>query len=233
MSNPVPPPSWRALEIGPGGVPADQIRPSGPGAPGTPGPHPEPQIASDPWQNWMLASRPVDPPRGRLGNSTITKLAGGVVVLLLVVGLAIWANAHNPLRSSTSQIAVADCLSSTGQRIGGVVDCAKSAADFKVVGRYPESSDPSDCSATPSDVAVIVSGPTVLCLDYVATVGDCIFAGSLATQVGKVDCDSGLPGVYRVDEVLRNSINPGDCPRGTTQTLVHLHNSEVICLGRS
>ena len=81
-------------------------------------------------------------------------------------------------------------------------------------------------------MAVIVSGPTVLCLDYVAAVGDCIFAGTQATQVGKVDCDSSLPGVYRVQHVLRNSIDPGNCPAGTTQTLVHLHDSEVICLGR-
>ena len=173
------------------------------------------------------------PHRSGLSNSTIGKIVGGLVALALVVGLAVWANANNPLKRGSSQIAVSDCLASTGQRIGAVVACNNTTADFLVVGRYGDSSDPSDCSASPSDVAVILAGPTVLCLDYVATVGDCIFAGSTATQVGKVDCDSTLPGVYRVDKVLRNSIDPDACPTGTTQTLVHLHNSEVICLGRS
>jgi hypothetical protein len=231
VSSPIEPPSWRALEIGPGGVPPEQIRPIGPGAPGERPAAPTP--GSDPWQNWMLASEAVDPPRRGLSNPAIAKIAGGLLVLLLVLGLAVWTNASNPLRRASTQIGVADCLASTGQRIGAVVDCANSTADFQVVGRYADSSDASDCSATPSDVAVIVSGPIVLCLDYMAVVGDCIFAGSQATRVGKVDCASTSPGVYRVEEVLRNSIDPQDCPADTTRTLVHLHDSQVICLGRS
>lgn len=230
-SSRIDPPAWRALEIGPGGVPPEQVRPAGPDAPDE---KLAPQIAlSDPWQNWMLASRAVDPPRRGVSNPAVAKVAFGLVVLLLIVGLALWTNVSNPLRRASSQIGVADCLASTGQRIGMVVDCADSNADFEVVGRYAGSSDASDCSGTPADVAVIVSGPTLLCLDYVAVVGDCIFAGSQATQVGKVDCASTLPGVYRVEQVLRNSIDPQDCPAGTTRTLVHLHNSQVICLGRS
>ncbi len=186
-------PHWRALEIGPGGVPAEQVRPIGPAAPGH-RPVPDDEVPPA-WRHWM---------------------------------------ADNPLRAAdATKVAVADCLSSTGQRIGTVVACDSDAADFAVVGRYGDSADASDCSATPSDVAVIMSGPTVLCLDYVAVVGDCIFAGAHAAGVGKVSCDSTSPGVYRVDKVLRNSIDPGGCPSGTTQTLVHLHNSEVICLGHT
>jgi hypothetical protein len=222
---------WRAVEIGPGGIPPEQVRPSGPDAPGTP-PLPHADVP-DAWRNWMQAADAAVPSRGRLSNATVGKIVGGLVALALVVGLALWANASNPLKRGSTQIAVSDCLTSTGQRIGAVVACDNSAADFMVVGRYGDSSDPTDCSASPADVAVILSGPTVLCLDYVATVGDCIFAGSNATQVGKVNCDSTLPGVYRVDKVLRNNIDPADCPTGTTQTLVHLHNSEVICLGRT
>ncbi len=232
MSSPtVPPPAdrpqWRALEIGPGGIPPEQVRPAGSGIPAT--------VAADvpdAWRNWMEADV-VIPPKGGLSKATIAKIVGGLAALALVVGLAVWANANNPLQRGSSPIAVSDCLASTGQRIGAVVGCDSSAADFLVVGRDEESSDPTDCSATPSDVAVILAGPTVLCLDYVATVGECIFAGSTATQVGKVDCDSTLPGVYRVDQVLHNSIDPDACPSGTTQTLVHLHNSEVICLARN
>jgi len=146
----------------------------------------------------------------------------------------VWATVSNPPYGvrTLPQTALAQCLSSLGQRIGAVVPCDGPNADFTVVGRYPNSSDASNCGATPSDVAVIISGPTVLCLDYVALVGDCIFAGAEATHVGKINCNSRLPGVYRVAQVLQNSIDPADCPAGTTQTLVHLHNSQVICLGR-
>lgn len=192
------------------------------------------QQPTDAWQNWMQSTEAYAPVRRGPSNATIGKIVGVLVALGLVVGLAVWANVSNPLRgSNSSNIAVADCLSSIGQRIGSVVPCDSAQADFAVVGRYAGSSDATDCSATPSDVAVVLSGPTLLCLDYVAAVGDCIFAGTAASGVGKVSCDSTLPGVYRVDEILHNSIDPDACPSGTTQTLVHLHNSEVICLGRT
>lgn len=225
-------PHWRALEIGPGGVPAEQVRPIGPAAPGH-RPVPDDEVPPA-WRHWMDAADLASPARWGLSNLTMGRIAGALAALALVVGLAVWANADNPLRAAdATKVAVADCLSSTGQRIGTVVACDSDAADFAVVGRYGDSADASDCSATPSDVAVIMSGPTVLCLDYVAVVGDCIFAGAHAAGVGKVSCDSTSPGVYRVDKVLRNSIDPGGCPSGTTQTLVHLHNSEVICLGHT
>ena len=222
MTPPDEPPRWQALSIGPGGLPADQVRPSGPGAPDwtaiggllghylpTPsGPAPEPPT-----------------PGHRVG----VRIALGLLVLAVVVGTALWVNA-NPLRTASSKLAVGDCVSSTTQRIQNVVPCSDDAADFVLVGRY-DSDDSSECSASPSDVAVVLGGPVVLCLDYVATVGQCLLAGIQATDVGKVACDSTETGVYKVNALLRNSIDPSGCPEDTTETLVHRYNSQVICLG--
>ena len=217
MTSPDEPPRWQALPIGPGGLPAAEVRPSGPGAP------------------WATAA-PVfglgpQPPERRPVNKTL--LTAGIVVaaFAIVVALALWINNAHPLGGGgAGQVAVGDCLSSSGQRISGVVSCTSSEADFSVVGRYAGSSDATDCSATPSDVVVVGTGPTVLCLDYVATIGQCLFAGEDSTNVGKVSCDSTDTGVLRVTAILRNTIDPSACPTGTSQTLVHRYNSQVLCL---
>jgi hypothetical protein len=186
------------------------------------------------WHNWMQSSPPVDPPRSGRSKSGLFKVLAGIVVLALVVGYALWSNGQDPATGfgGATQVAVGDCLAAQGDQVSGKVSCTRPDADFTVVGRYPSTSDASECSASPSDVAVIAFGPTVLCLDYVAAVGQCLLAGTRATGVGKVACDSTLPGVYRVTAVLRNSITSRDCPKGTAESLVHLHNSEVLCLGR-
>lgn len=164
------------------------------------------------------------------------RLLVGLFAFAIVVGLGFWANSHRPLTDAgagpdAAKIAVGDCLSSTAQRIVGQVGCTSASADFAVVGISPQSSDASDCSASPSDVVVVATGPTVLCLDYVAAVGQCLFAGHQSTEVGKVDCSSADPGVVRVLAILRNSINPAACPPDTSQSLVHRYNSQVVCLG--
>ncbi len=236
MTVPQEPPRWRALEIGPGGLAADRVRATGPGAPMEHAAAQRAAVAELPalWQTWAAQSAPTAPaPHRGLARPVATRIGVGLVALLLVVGLALWAKTSHPRGNATAaQIPVGDCLSSVGQRISGRVSCQSADADFAVVGNYPDTSDASACSASPSDVAVVAGGPRVLCLDYVAVVGDCLFAGATATQVGKIDCSSTLPGVYRVKAVLQNSINPADCPDATTQTLVHRHNSQVICLGR-
>jgi hypothetical protein len=219
-----------ALHIGPGGLPAHQIRPCGPDAPA-----PESWHALPPsWQNWVQSAPLPDPPRSRPSKAALAKVIGAAVVLAVVVGSALWSNAHSPLSGvgNSSQVAVGDCLSSRPARISRQVVCGTPDAGFAVVGRYPGSSDATQCTASPSDVAVVGSGPSVLCLDYVAAVGECLLAGNRATEVGKVSCASGLPGVYRVTAVLGNSIDPAGCPSGTLETLVHRHSSEVLCLGK-
>jgi hypothetical protein len=219
MTEPEQTPRWHALQIGPGGLPAAEIRPSGPGAPWG---QPSPPV-------WGLAPPPV-PDRAPV-NRTMLIIGIAVVALGVVVGLGFWVNSATPnSQGGASSVAVGQCLASSGERISGVVTCTSGSADFSVVGRYASSSDPTDCSATPSDVVVVGSGPTVLCLDYVAAVGECLYAGGDSTQVGKVDCSTTDPGVLRVTQILRNTIDPSGCPSGTSQTLVHRYNSQVLCL---
>ncbi|SDO39754.1 hypothetical protein SAMN04515671_0811 [Nakamurella panacisegetis] len=217
MAEPDAPPRWHAMPIGPGGLPAADVRPSGPGAP------------------WA-ATAPVfgltpEPLERAPVNRTLLVVGLIVVALGLVVALGVWMNNARPLGSvGSSSVAVGDCLSSSGQRLSGVVSCTDPAADFSVVGRHGGSSDASDCSATPSDVVVVGTGPTVLCLDYVATVGQCLFAGDHSTGVGKVSCASTETGVLKVTAILRNTIDPSDCPSGTQASLVHRYSSQVLCL---
>lgn len=254
MSAPDEPGSWRAVEIGPGGIPAERISPRGPGAPpptaaaiqsfDTSAVHPGNVRHGSPWgppgsgeQLWQQWAQPHEPDRPRpwFYRPLALRIVGGLAAIGLVIGLAVWANATRPLGAAgnVSQIVVGDCLGASGQRITGQVRCDNAGATFSVVGRYPDTADASSCSATPSDVAVVAAGPAVLCLDYVAVVGDCLLAGDRATEVGKVACSSELSGVYRVEAVLHNTIDPADCPDSTRQTLVHRFNSEVLCLGLS
>jgi hypothetical protein len=225
MTGPLDRPRWQALEIGPGGVPPESVRPSGGDAP---------QIRTDlppAWQQWTAAVP--DPPRRAL-RGPVRKIAAVVAVLCILTGLALWGNATRPLGTARSgQVAVGNCLSATGRQIDGQVSCSDAAADFLVVGRYPDTSDAGECSASPADLAVVQLGPTLLCLNYVAATGDCLLLGHQAGEVGKVPCVPGTVGEYRVRAVLKNSINADDCPTGTTQTLVHQYNSEVVCLSRS
>lgn len=241
-------PRRQALRIGPGGLPADEVRPSGPGAP-----RPASAAAQTRWlssgiaasethrpfrdpNKWGHAAAGVHPGSAAAPSRAAVRVVVGLIAFAIVIALAFWANSNSPLTVSgsgadASKLSVGQCLSSTGPRIVGQVDCTSAAADFAVVGISPKSSDASDCSASPSDVAVIAAGPTVLCLDYVAAVGQCLYAGKQTTEVGKADCGSADPGVLRVLAVLQNSINPSACPAHTRQTLVHRYNSQVICLG--
>lgn len=222
MTGPEQTPRWQALEVGPGGLPVDQVRPSGPGAPWD---RPDPVWGLRPSSPSTQGVRP-------RANKTLLTIGAVVVALGVVVLLGLGVNRANPPgRGAASQVAVGDCLSASGQRIVGIVSCTDGTADFNVVGRYPTSSDASDCSATPSDVVVVGTGPTVLCLDYVAAVGECLYAGDDSTQVGKVECDSTATGVLQVTQILPNTIDPGGCPSNTVETLVHRYNSQVLCLG--
>lgn len=217
MTEPDAQPRWHALPIGPGGLPAAEVRPSGPGAP---------WAASAP----VFGLGPL-PPERRQVNKRILTIGVVIAAFAVVVAIALWVNDSHPLdQAAASKVAVGECLSSSGQQISGVVSCTSSDADFSIVGRYAGSSDGTDCSATPSDVVVVGAGPTVLCLDYVAAVGQCLFAGDNSTGVGKVSCGSADAGVLKVTAILRNTIDPSACPSGTIQPLVHRFNSQVLCL---
>lgn len=217
----------QALQVGPGGVAADSVRPIGPGVPTSQAQAAGRDLPAD-WQQWAVGVPPIEPERRRVSRPLIGR-AAAVLIAALAVGFGLWGNVHQPLRAASVQAAVGDCLSATASRVSGRVACGP-AADFTVVGRYAGTSDASQCTASPSDVAIVVSGPTVLCLDYLATVGQCLFAGDRATRFGKVDCSSTLPGVLRVTAVVRNSIDPHRCPDATLQSLIHRYNSEVLCL---
>ncbi len=257
MTGPLDRPRWQALEIGPGGLPPESIRPRSSGAPiswpardlaaaappmdarALPPPvapgfrYPDPSDLPPAWQQWSAAAGAPEPPRRRALRGPARKIAAAAAALCVLVGLALWGNSARPLGGARGGAAVGDCLSSTGRQIDGRVACGDAAADFLVVGRYPDTGDAGECSASPADLAVVQSGPTLLCLNYVAVTGDCLLLGRQAGPVGKVACDSGTIGEYRVRAVLKNSIDADGCPAGTTQSLVHRYNSEVLCLVRS
>jgi hypothetical protein len=86
-----------------------------------------------------------------------------------------------------------------------------------------------------SDVVLVTRDDAVLCLNYRAAVGECLYAGS-ATAVGKTACrtpgTSTTPnGLFRVLAVLSGTLDAGRCPGGTLDSLVHISSNEVVCLG--
>ncbi|HYN71588.1 MAG TPA: hypothetical protein VES60_03725 [Nakamurella sp.] len=318
MTEPGPPPRWRAMEIGPGGLPADQVRPIGRGSGpdqravrqpsnegketvveprGTPTPpaagwpdprvehavrmppHPPPSIGerhpAQPAFGWPGAGQPSadaggragqrpaampslqpapgrphdeqhrPPPRAALGSFDDVlprpSRRAGLVVLVVVVaiavvtGLALWSNTARPLGGS-GELAAGDCLSSSGGPSVIPVDCGSADVEFQVVARYEDTTNSSRCAAVSSDVVLVARDSAVLCLNYVADVGDCLYAGSSGGQVGKAACRTAsggtASGLYRVLAVLPDTINDTDCPQGTVHTLVHPTSAEVLCLGR-
>lgn len=238
MTGPLHRTGWRAVEIGPGGIPPESVRPSGPGAPArTPDQpvragveYPESTGLPPAWAQWSSTA----PEPGRQRNrSRAWKIAAALATVAVLVGLALWSNAARPLGGAQGgQVAVGNCLSSTDRQIDGTVSCGDPSADFLIVGKYPDTADANECTASPADLAVVQIGPTLLCLNYVAVAGDCLLLGRQTGQVGKVDCGSDSAGRYRVRVVLKNTIDAADCPTGTTRTLVHRFNSEVLCLSR-
>ena len=272
MTEPGPAPRWRALEIGPGGLPADQVRPIGRGRgpeqpvvhppPPRPPPHPDQRrvttfgpfragrgigsghSTAPPRDDWPGEQFP-SPPRAALGSfddvpRRPSRRAGlvvlaAVVAVAVVTGLALWSNSARPLGGS-ADLAAGDCLNSRGGLSVVPVDCGSADVDFQVVARYEDTSNSSRCAAVSSDVVLVTRDSAVLCLNYVAAVGDCLYAGSSGSQVGKVTCriasGGSTSGLYRVLAVLRNTVNDRNCPQGTVHTLVHPTSPEVLCLGR-
>ena len=194
--------------------------------------------------DWPAEQSPA-PPRAALGSfddvpRRLSRRAGlvvfaVVVAVAVVTGLALWSNSARPLGGS-GELAAGDCLSSRGGLSVIPVDCGSGDVEFGVVARYEDTTNSSRCAAVSSDVVLVTRDSAVLCLNYVATVGDCLYAGSSGSQVGKAACRTAsggsTSGLYRVLAVLQNTVNDRDCPRGTVHTLVHPTSREVLCLGR-
>src|SRR6478609_5244474 len=229
---------WRALEIGPGGVPADQVRVVGAASPeglpiaGARGAATTPEQVASTGPSAVFGSFDADLPRPsrRAGFGWIAL----AVVVAILVAVSLWSS-NSDSTSSSGDLQPGDCLSSAGGQSVIPIDCSAADAEFEVTARYPDSTNSARCSAVSSDVVLVTRDDAVLCLDYRATVGDCLYAGS-ATEVGKTACrtpgSSSTPtGLFRVLAVLTGTLDAGKCPTGTLESLVHVASNEVVCLG--
>ena len=156
------------------------------------------------------------------------------VVVAVLVGVALWSG-NSDSTSSSGDLQPGDCLSSAGGQSVIPIDCSATDAEFEVTARYPDSTNSARCSAVSSDVVLVTKDDAVLCLNYRAAVGECLYAGS-ATEVGKTACrtpgSSSTPtGLFRVIAVLSGTLDAGKCPTGTLESLVHVASNEVVCLG--
>jgi len=295
-------PRWRALEIGPGGVPADLVRSIGPdgrvipAAPSaghipaspadtTPPVQPvaatqfaggqNPQAPAAPWPPVSSAHpsphrppvtpqsavpvRPSGadsavslqfPPPGSAGPSAVfgsfddgrrkpsRKALLAVLLLAVVVAVvtfsSLWTEGGRSA-DTAAELQPADCLSSADDRsVVVVVDCTSPDAEFSLAAKYANTRDGARCSTIYTDLVLVTKDNTVLCLNYRASVGDCLYAGN-ASRVGKAPCrepGSSTPfGLYRVVAVLPNTVDVRGCPTGTITSLVHVIDREVLCLG--
>jgi hypothetical protein len=238
MTAPNPQPRWRALEIGPGGVPADQVRVVGAAPPeglpvaGSRGPATTPEQVAGTGPSAVFGSFDAELPRPsrRVGFGWIAL----AVVVAILVAVSLWSG-NSDESSSSGDLQPGDCLSSAGGQSVIPIDCSAADVEFEVTAKYPDSTNAARCSAVSSDVVLVTRDDAVLCLNYRATVGECLYAGS-ATAVGKTACrtpgSSKTPtGLFRVLAVLPGTLDTGRCPGGTLESLVHISSNEVVCLG--
>ncbi|MET0965244.1 MAG: hypothetical protein ABWZ02_02540 [Nakamurella sp.] len=280
-------PRWRALEIGPGGLPADRVRSIGPdgrvmppvppaaptggpkaaAAPGiqpmtaaqfSGGQYPQatpphwpvaPQHPAPGWPPVAVSadSRPYPPPDSTPPSADFgsfdtdrrkpsRKALLAVLVLAVVVAAvtlsSLWADGGKSANAADLQ--PGDCLSSADERSVVVVDCTSPDVEFNLAAKYDGTRDAARCSTISTDLVLVTKDNTVLCLNYRATVGECLYAGD-ASRVGKEPCrepGSSTPfGLYRVVAVLPNTVDVRGCPTGTITSLVHVDDREVLCLG--
>jgi hypothetical protein len=246
-------PRWRALEIGPGGVPADLVRSIGPDA--LAGPPAPPAAGSTTGQAEGPTALPPDadaaapPSRLRAGPSAVfgsfdddrrkpsRKSLLAVLVLAIVVAAvtlsSLWADGGQST-DSAADLQPADCLSAADERSVVVVDCTSPDAEFSLAAKYQGTRDTARCSTISTDLVLVTKDNTVLCMNYRAVLGDCLYAGD-ASRIGKAPCrqpGSSTPfGLYRVVAVLPNTVDVRGCPTGTITSLVHVIDREVLCLG--
>jgi hypothetical protein len=238
MTAPNDQPRWRALEIGPGGVPADRVRvvraahPEGAPVTGSGGESATRGQVASAGPSAVFGSFDADQPRPsrRVAFGWIAL----AVVVAILVAVSLWAG-NSGESSSSGDLQPGDCLSSAGGQSVIPIDCSATDVEFEVTARYPDSTNAARCSAVSSDVVLVTRDDAVLCLNYRAAVGECLYAGS-ATAVGKTACrtpgTSTTPnGLFRVLAVLSGTLDAGRCPGGTLDSLVHISSNEVVCLG--
>lgn len=224
---------WSALRVGPGGVPVEQVRPIGQPEPGPPG------VA---WLDRPTPAGPHTVPHAVLGSfddgkprrRAIIAVIGLGLVALVVVAASLWSSG-TPGSSSTASLQRGDCLASSGGTTVIGLDCAAPEAEFVIADRFENTNDDSRCFTTASDVVLVTRENAVLCLNYLARVGDCLYAGN-TDDVGKAPCRTAASGptptgLFRVIAVLTDTVSTRDCPSGTLETLVHRDTREVVCLG--
>jgi hypothetical protein len=158
------------------------------------------------------------------------------VVAIILVATALWSSA-TPQAAQRVVPATGECLSAADGSVVAV-DCASDAADLRVVARYDGAGDRGSCDTVRPDVVMVAGDRSVLCLDYVARAGECLFAGGRAgtgaDSVGKRPCADAYRGtqdLYRVLAVLPGETDDASCPVGTLRALVHRSPTEVVCLG--
>ena len=195
-----------------------------------PGATPAIPAGATPGPSAVFGSFDEEPPRAR--RAALGWLALAVIVAVLAA-MALWSGNSSTAGSSTD-LRNGDCLTSTGHAVA-VVGCTSMDAEFTVAARFDGTSDEDACGPVASDLVLATREPSVLCLNYLAKVGDCLYAGA-ATDVGKAPCRtpgtaSTPQGLFRVLAVLADTLNVQGCPAGTLQSLVHLADREVVCLG--
>jgi hypothetical protein len=231
---------WSALRIGPGGVPAEQVRPTGPvdarfpatrpqaGGPGPSASTPPPPAPSAAPHAVLGAFDDATPRR----RSVIGVLVLAVLAVA-VVGAALWSTG-SPGTSSSTDLSQGDCLASSGGQTVIGLDCTAPDAEFVIAARFDNTTDDSRCFTASSDVVLVTRENVVLCLNYLARIGDCLYAGA-TDDVGKAPCrtssGSTPQGLFRVIAVLTDTVSARGCQPGTLETLVHRDIPEVVCLG--
>jgi len=239
MTGPQQHPRWRATEVGPGGLAPDQVRPivaeqaHRPGRPDAPTQYrPEPTSGHESTGPAAVFGSFEDEHR-RPGWSELGWFSVAVAVAV-VVAASLWSTTSPPTDAS-GDLRPGDCLSSSAGTAVTPVDCSSPDVEFRIAARYDGSTDSTRCSAVSSDLVLVTRDDAVLCLNYLASVGECLYAGA-ARDVGKAPCrtpgTASTPvGLFRVIAVLTGTVDVRDCPIGTVRSLVHPTSKEVLCLG--
>ena len=231
-----PRPGWSALRVGPGGVPPEHVRPIGLPEPAPPGPTghglPGADRAKGPWTTpqAVLGSFDDGKPRRR-AILAVTCLC--VVAVVVVIALLVSSGSTGP--GSAAELRPGDCLASAGGTTVIGLDCDAPEAEFVIAARFDRTTDDSRCITAASDVVLVTREDAVMCLNYLARVGDCLYAGD-TDDIGKAPCrtsGSGTTprGLFRVIAVLSDTTSTRGCPSGTLETLIHRADREVVCLG--
>lgn len=229
-----PRPGWSALRVGPGGVPPEQVRPIGLPDPVTPPvwAGPDEAAGADPTTVPHAVLGSFDDGRPRRRAIFAVTCLGLVALAVVLAGLL---SAGDGDSGSAPDLRPGDCVASSGGTTVIALDCAAPEAEFVIAARFDGTTNHGRCVTAASDVVLVTRENVVMCLNYLARVGDCLYAGD-TEDIGKAPCRSSgsatTPrGLFRVLAVLVGTVSPRGCPPGTLETLVHRADREVVCLG--